>query len=275
MNSPLPAFARFFVHSDASKPFATTTLKFCRLVCVVVAAFGAFSLRAAELNVFAAASLSDALREIAKAYEAASGDKLRFNLAASSTLALQIKQGAPADVFFSADEAKMDELTKAGLIAADTRRSLLSNTLVIVVIADSKAVLTAPADLAKPAFGRLALAEPQTVPAGIYAKEWLQKNGLWKQVIDKVIPTENVRACLAAVESGNVDAGIVYKTDALISKRVKVAYEVAAADGPKISYPLAVVKDSKQAEAARKFAAYLAGPEARAVFVKYGFLPAP
>jgi molybdate transport system substrate-binding protein len=250
-------------------------MKIRHLLCLFLAAFAAFSLHAAELNVFAAASLSDALKEIAKAYEPASGDKLQFNLAASSTLALQIKQGAPADVFFSADEAKMDDLAKAGLIAADTRRSLLSNTLVIVVASDSKVALSTPTDLAKAAVGRIALAEPQTVPAGIYAKEWLQKTGLWKNVGDKVIPTENVRACLAAVESGNVDAGIVYKTDALISKKVKVAHEVAIADGPKISYPLAVLKDSKQADAARRFAAYLGGPEARTVFTKYGFLPAP
>jgi molybdate transport system substrate-binding protein len=235
----------------------------------------ALPLGAAELNVYAAASLSDALTAIAKTYESTSGDKLHFNLAASSALALQIKNGAPADIFFSADEAKMDDLAKAGLIVADSRRSLLSNTLVIVVNADGGAAISAPADLAKPAIGRIALAEPQTVPAGIYAKEWLQKTGLWKQIIDKVVPTENVRACLAAVEAGNADAGIVYKTDALISKKVKVAYEVGVAEGPKISYPLAVVKDSKQAGAARKFSAYLAGPEARAVFLKFGFLPAP
>jgi molybdate transport system substrate-binding protein len=239
------------------------------------AAFSAFSLRGADLNVFAAASLSDALKEIAKTYEPASGDKLRFNLAASSTLALQIKQGAPADVFFSADEAKMDDLAKAGLIAADTRRSLLSNTLVIAVHAEAGPTVTAPGDLAQPTFGHIALAETQTVPAGIYAREWLQKTGLWKSVSGKIVSTENVRACLAAVEAGNADAGIVYKTDALISKKVKIAYEVAAGDGPKISYSLAVVKDSKQADAARKFAAYLASAEAGAVFAKYGFLPAP
>jgi molybdate transport system substrate-binding protein len=227
---------------------------------------------AAEVTVFAAASLSDALKEIAKTYEHASGDQLAFNLGASSTLALQIKQGAPADIFFSADEAKMDDLARANLIAADTRVRLLSNTLAIVVNADAGAAIAAPADLAKPVVGRLALAEPQTVPAGIYAKEWLQKTGLWKNVIDKVVPTENVRACLAAVESGNADAGIVYKTDALISKKVRIAFEVAAADGPKISYPLAVIKESKHAEAARKFAAFLAGPEARAVFERFGFL---
>lgn len=242
---------------------------------LLLAALAALSLRAADLNIYAAASLSDALKEIAKTYEPASGDKLVFNLAASSALALQIKNGAPADVFFSADEAKMDDLAKAGLIAADTRRTLLSNTLVIVVNADGGAAIATPTDLAKPAIGRVALAEPQTVPAGVYAKEWLQKVGLWKTIIDKVVPTENVRACLAAVEAGNADAGIVYKTDALISKKVKVAYKVTVAEGPKISYPLAVVKDSKHADAARKFVAYLAGPAAGAVFKKYGFLPAP
>lgn len=232
------------------------------------------SVHAAELNVFAAASLSDALKEIAKAYEPASGDTLRFNLAASSTLALQIKQGAPADLFFSADEAKMDDLAQANLLAADTRVSLLSNTLVIVVNADGGAPIAAPSDLAKPVVRHLALAETQTVPAGIYAKEWLQKSDLWAKVSAKVVPTENVRACLAAVESGNADAGIVYKTDALISKKVRIAYEVAAAEGPKISYPLAATKTGKNEAGARKFAAYLASAPARAVFEKYGFLPA-
>lgn len=250
-------------------------MKSSRFFTLLATALLALSLRAAELNVFAAASLSDALKEIARSYEPASGDKLHYNFAASSALARQIKEGAPADVFFSADEAKMDDLAKAGLIVADTRRSLLSNTLVIVVNADGGAAIVAPGDLAKGAVGRIALAEPQSVPAGIYAKEYLQKKELWKKVIDKVVPTENVRACLAAVEAGNADAGIVYKTDALISKKVKVAYEVAVADGPKISYPLAVVKESKNGEAARKFALYLASPEARTVFVKYGFLTAP
>ena len=230
---------------------------------------------AAELNVFAAASLSDALKEIAQKYGPESGDKLHFNLAASSALARQIKEGAPADLFFSADEAKMDDLAKAGLIAPASRHTLLSNSLVIVVGAEGDAKITAPADLAAESIHHLALAEPQTVPAGIYAKAYLQKLGLWDQVAAKVVPTENVRACLAAVESGNVDAGFVYKTDALISKKVRVAYEVAAADGPKIAYPLAVVGGTKNAEAAAKFAAYLSSPAARTVFEKYGFLVLP
>jgi molybdate transport system substrate-binding protein len=246
-----------------------------RLTVALLLGLATLAGRAAELNIFAAASLSDALREIARTYESASGDKLRYNFGASNALALQIRQGAPADVFFSADEAKMDDLAKAGRIAADTRRSLLSNTLVIVVHAEGGAAIAMPDDLTKPGIGRIALAEPQTVPAGIYAKEWLQKTRLWQKIIDRVVPTENVRACLAAVEAGNADAGVVYKTDALISKKVKIAHEVAAANGPRISYPLAVVQESKHAEAARKFVDYLGGPEARAVFVKYGFLPAP
>jgi molybdate transport system substrate-binding protein len=234
----------------------------------------ALPLRAADLNVFAAASLSDALKELAPAYEARSGDKLRFNLGASSLLARQIKEGAPADVFFSADEAKMNDLAKAGLIAVETRRSLLSNTLVIVVHIEKGAAVNSPADLASDAVRRLALAEPLTVPAGIYAREYLQRAGLWDQVRGKVVPLENVRACLSMVESGNVDAGIVYRTDALISKKVRIAYEVAFADGPKIAYPLAVTRETKQPEAARRLAAFLASAEARAVFAKYGFLPA-
>jgi len=233
------------------------------------------TLRASGLNVFAAASLAEALTEIAGTYESSSGDTLRFNFAASSALARQIKEGAPADVFFSADEAKMDDLVKSDLIAADTRVSLLSNTLVIVVNAEGGAAIAVPADLAKSPVGKIALAEPRTVPAGIYAKEYLQKTALWKKIVDKVVPTENVRACLAAVEAGNADAGIVYKTDALISRKVKVAVEISVTEGPKISYPLAVVKNSKNEAAARKFAAYLASAESKAVFAKYGFLPAP
>jgi molybdate transport system substrate-binding protein len=246
------------------------SLRLCALVVL-----STLCARAAEVTIFAAASLSDALLEIARRYEPASGDKLNFNLAASSVLARQIKEGAPADVFFSADELKMDELAKSALIVPETRHTLLSNTLVIVVNAERGATVTAPADLGKPAIRHLALAETQTVPAGIYAKAWLQKTGLWSKVVDKVVPTENVRACLAAVESGNVEAGIVYKTDALISKKVKIAYEVTVAEGPRISYPLAVVKGSKQEAAARKFAEYLASPGAAAVFTQYGFLPAP
>ncbi|MEP6822204.1 MAG: molybdate ABC transporter substrate-binding protein [Chthoniobacterales bacterium] len=232
------------------------------------------SLSAEELTVHAAASLTDAMKEIAAVYEKESGDKLQLNLGASSMLARQIEEGAPADVFLSADEAKMDALEKKGLLVAGTRRSLLSNTLVIIVPANAKLLPERAADLAKPEFKRLALAETQTVPAGIYARESLQRLGLWEKLKDRVVPTENVRATLAAVESGNVDAGIVYRTDALMAKKAKVAAEIPAADTPKISYPLAVLQSSREPERARKLADYLASPPAQKIFAKFGFLPA-
>lgn len=226
--------------------------------------------RAAELTVFAAASLTEALEEIGAAYQKAGGDTIRLNLGASSLLARQIEEGAPADLFLSADEEKMDALGKRGLLLAGTRRSVLSNTLVIVVPADRPAKIAGPKDLA--AVTTLALADPQAVPAGLYAREYLRKLGLWDRIAGKVVPTENVRGALAAVESGNVDAGIVYKTDAGISKRVKIAYEVPRAQGPKISYPFAVVAESKRKEAAKRFLAYLESKPALAVFRKHGFL---
>jgi molybdate transport system substrate-binding protein len=247
-----------------------------RGIGVLLLAFGCLAsagrLAAAELNVSAAASLTDALQEIKARYETAGGDTIALNLGASSTLARQIEEGAPADLFLSADEAKMDQLEKKGLVLPGSRRSVLSNSLVVVVPADSPLRIAAAADLAGPKIRALALAEPQTVPAGIYAKEYLRRLKLWGKVIDRVVPTENVRAALAAVEQGNADAGIVYKTDAGISRKVRVAYEVPLAEGPRISYPFAAVAGSKNPEAARKFLEYLESPAALGVFEKYGFL---
>jgi len=245
---------------------------FLRASLVVVLALANSTLYAADLKVSAAASLTDALKEIAAPYEKQSGDKLIFNFAASSALARQIQEGAPADVFLSADEAKMDQLEKAGLLAPGTRHPLLSNTLAIVVEKAGNVKIAAAADLAGPAVKKLALGEPSSVPAGVYAKAYLEKLGLWAQVQPKVVPTENVRAALAAVESGNVEAGIVYQTDAVISAKVRIAYAVPVAEGPAISYPVAVIRASSQPEAARKFAEYLGSDAAKAVFQKFGFI---
>jgi molybdate transport system substrate-binding protein len=232
---------------------------------------GARLAAAADLQVFAAASLTDALQELAAGYEKSRGDKILLNLGASSTLARQIQEGAPADLFLSADEEKMDALEKHGLLLSGTRRSVLSNTLVVVVPADSTVKIAAPADLVTKV-RVLALAEPRSVPAGIYAKQYLKAQKLWNKLIDRVVPTENVRAALAAVEAGNADAGIVYKTDARIAKKIRIAYEVAQAEGPKISYPFAAVAATRQPDAARRFLAFLESPAALAVFQKYGFL---
>jgi molybdate transport system substrate-binding protein len=126
--------------------------------------------------------------------------------------------------------------------------------------------------LVDPAIKRVALAQPNAVPAGIYAKEYLTKFGIWKQIERKVVATENVRAALAAVASGNADAGIVYKTDATISKNVKIAYAIPAQDAPKISYPGAVTLESKNPQAAARFLDYLHSPAASKVFQKFGFI---
>jgi molybdate transport system substrate-binding protein len=230
------------------------------------------SLLAASITVFAAASLTDSLKEIAVAYEMQSGDKVAFNFGASSFLARQIEEGAPADIFFSADEAKMDGLEKKGLIVKETRKSRLSNSLVIVVAGDSPLKIGSAQDLTSDRIKRVALADPKTVPAGIYARQYLEKLKLWTSIESKVVPTDNVRAALAAVESGNVEVGLVYKTDAAISRKVKVAYEVPLRDSPAISYPMAVVKDSKQLDAAKKFLRHLGSDEASRVFEKFGFI---
>jgi molybdate transport system substrate-binding protein len=231
-------------------------------------------LPAVQVMVFAAASLTDSLKLIAINYEKTSGDKIVFNFAASGTLARQIEAGAPADIFFSADETKADTLEKKGLLASGSRKSRLGNSLVIVTTPDAAAIHI-PAELTNAVFQHIALGDVKSVPAGAYAKSYLEKIGLWPAVESKIVPCENVRAVLAAVESGNVDAGIVYKTDAAISKKVKVAYEVPAADAPKISYPLALVKDAPQPDAAKKFILFLDADAATAVFKQFGFIVLP
>jgi molybdate transport system substrate-binding protein len=222
----------------------------------------------APLRVSAAASLTDVLHEIAAQY----GRPVLFNFGASSMLARQIQEGAPADVFISADELKMDQLAQRGLIVRKSRADILSNTLVIVIPSDSALKIESAKDLADPSIRNVAVAEPQSVPAGIYAKEYLRKIKIWDRITYKLIPTDNVRSALAAVESGNVEAGIVYKTDAMISNAVKIAYEIPRGEGPKIVYPAAVLADSTEKAAAQKFLDYLQSEPARAVFRRFGFL---
>ncbi len=245
------------------------------LIAFALATIIPVAAHAATLHVSAAASLTDVLQEMAPIYEKETGDRLLFNLGASSMLARQVQEGAPTDVFISADEAKMDQLQRQHLIVNASRRSILSNTLVIVVPSDSRLKVSAPADLAGSSVRTIAIAEPASVPAGIYAKEYLRKLGLWSKVVGKVIPTENVRSALAAVESGNADAGIVYGTDALISKGVRVAYEVPVAEGPKISYPAAVIADSNEKAAAQRFLEFLQSRTALDLFRKYRFIVVP
>ena len=221
----------------------------------------ASTLHAEEVDVSAAASLQDALRTIVRTYERRTHDHVVFNFGASSTLAMQIRAGAPVDLFFSADEAKLDAIE----IMPGTRRTLLSNTLVVV----ANRAVRSPRDLTK--LPRIAIAEPSSVPDGIYARQWLQRLGLWQEILPRVIPTADVRAALAAVDGGNVDAAIVYRTDALLAKHARIAFEVTGPNAPRIAYPMAIVRGARPPAAARRFWEYLQSAEAAAVFRKFGF----
>jgi molybdate transport system substrate-binding protein len=245
------------------------TLAFIAIVLVLPVGTAAC---AEEILVSAAASLTDALNDIGRSYRQKSKDSVRFNFGPSSGLARQIEEGAPVDIFFSADLPQMDTLEKKNLLEPDTRKNLLSNQLVIIVPADSKLAILSPKDLLKSEVKKIALAEPSSVPVGVYSKKYLSDEGLWNQVESKVVPVQDVRATLASVESGNVEAGFVYKTDAAISKKVKIVYEVPVDKGPKITYPAAIVKESKHKDAARDFMNYLQSPTAKDAFKKYGFV---
>ena len=230
-----------------------------------------------ELLVFGAASLSESLQDAGRQFEAQGGPRVSFSFGSSADLARQIESGAPADVFFSADTARMASLEKAGLVRPADRREFLSNVLVVVVPSDSTARVASAKDLET--FPKIALADPAArVPSGVYARQWLTERGVWSAIEPKVIPMLDVRATLAAVGGGDVPAGIVYRTDAAVSRDVKVAY--TANDGPKISYSVAPIATSKDAAQAAKFVAFVDSPSGRAIFEKRGFLvrsvpPAP
>lgn len=227
--------------------------------------------RADEILVSAAASLADVLQEIGGGYQKKSKHTVKFNFGSSSSLARQIAEGAPADIFFSADLAQMESLDRSDRLEPGTRRNLLSNQLVIIAPADSELPISTPRDLLNPAVRRIALAEPSSVPVGVYSKKYLAAEGLWDHVAAKLVPVQDVRATLASVESANVEAGFVYKTDAVVSKKVKLVFAVPIDKAPRITYPVAIVRDSKRKEAARDFMRHLQGP-ARNIFRKYGFI---
>ncbi len=237
---------------------------------------GSVSAEVSAATVFAAASLADALKEAATVYVADGGEKPAFNFAGSNVLARQIEAGAPADLFISADAAQMDRVAKAGLVAAGTRHDLLGNALVVVVLRDNGTAVSNVAALTNSAVHKIALADPKAVPAGVYAKQALECLHLWKGTESKIVPTENVRAALAAVESGNVEAGIVYRTDVAASKTVKIACEIPAECAPAIVYPVAQMKDAPDAAGAAKFLVFLQSKKAKEVFQRFGFtVPEP
>ena len=221
------------------------------------------------LIVSVAASVHDALAEVAERYGAETGVTISLNPGGSNTLARQIVEGAPAALFLSADELQMDVVEKAGRIVGGTRTRLLTNELVVVAPADG-----ADFSLARLLEGRvtrLAMGEPSAVPAGVYGRRWLEHEGAWGRLRTKVVPFPTVRAVLSAVEAGRVDAGIVYRTDAM-SARVRVVARVSAKEHSylDISLPAAVLRGPAESEA-RRFLEFLKGPLAREIFTRRGF----
>ena len=221
------------------------------------------------LVVSVAASVNDALDEIGGLYRSATGVTVALNAGGSNTLARQIVEGAKAGLFLSADEAQMDVVEKAGRVVRGTRTRLLTNELVVVGPDHSKTLTLA--QLIEGRVGRLAMGEPAAVPAGVYGRKWLEHEGAWTRLESKVVPFPTVRAVLAAVEAGRVDAGIVYRTDAATAT-VRVIANISSKDHPylDIAYPAAVIAGPSEAEA-RRFLEFLKGPQARAVFEKRGF----
>ena len=224
------------------------------------------------LTVSAAISLTEAFADVAAAYRAAGGGPIHFNFAASNVLARQIISGAPVDVFVSADDLQMDVVESAGLLAAGTRVPVVANQLVVVV-GDRAASVTSARDLAAPDIRRIAIGDPAAVPAGVYAKAYLERIGVWTRLAARIVPTTNVRAALTAVRNGSVDAALVYATDATTAKGLRVAEVISGPDSPSIVYPAAVVKTTRRAPAAARFLDFLRSPAAQTIFQRHGFLP--
>jgi molybdate transport system substrate-binding protein len=226
------------------------------------------------ITVFAAASLTNALQELGDGFTKQTSIPVRFSFAASSALARQIENGAPADVFFSADVEWMDYLQTRSLIQRDARHDMLGNRLVLIAPADSKINLKIGPRfaLAKAlGTGRLATGDPDSVPVGRYAREALTTLGTWNDVADRMVRADSVRSALAFVDRGEAPLGIVYETDALIDKRVRVVDVFPANSHLPIVYPIALTSAAKPNAA--KFVAYVRGPAGDAVFKAYGFTP--
>ena len=235
----------------------------------VVAAAAAAPAQRQDVLVSAAASLADVLEKISVAYEKRAGARIVVNTGASNTLARQITAGAAVDLFISADEAQMEVVR--GEVVASTRVDLVSNQLAIAVPADRSRTLKSARELTDPAFRRIALGDPAAVPAGVYAKAYLEKLGIWPVVSAKAVPSPSVRLALAAVENGAADAAIVYRTDVMTARGAVLALAIPVADGPRIVYPAAIIRSGRNREAASRFLAWLQQGEAMKIFETAGF----
>jgi molybdate transport system substrate-binding protein len=240
-------------------------------LCVLVGLLWGGAAQAADVTVSAAASLTNAFKEVAQVFETRHpGTKVLLNFAASDALLQQIAKGAPVDVLATADQETMDKAEAQKLLLAHTRRNFARNTLVVVTPADSKQTLNSLADLQQPGVAKIALGHPASVPAGRYARAALEAARLWPAVETKAVFAQSVRQGLDYVARGEVEAGFVYRTDAFQMKdKVKIAFTVPT-EVP-VLYPVATLSGGPNTEAGRKFAEFVASAAGLAVLEKYGF----
>ncbi|MFV0517904.1 MAG: molybdate ABC transporter substrate-binding protein [Aminipila sp.] len=228
-----------------------------------------------KLNISAAASLTDALTEIGQEYNKENDVELLFNFAGSGTLKTQISEGADCDIFISASKDHMDELEKNGIIQVDSRKNLLGNTLTLIASKEAEetvALDNLDSELNSKEVGSISIGTPDSVPAGKYAVQAFENMGIYDEVESKLIFAKDVRGVLDYVETGNVDCGIVYKTDALLLKSGKVICDIPMDKYDPIIYPMAMIKDAKNQQAAKDFVKFLQSDEALRIFEKYGFV---
>lgn len=226
------------------------------------------------LNVSAASSLTDAITEINTLYAAQNpSTDILINFASSGTLQQQIENGAPCDVFLSAATTQMDILQNKGLLLDETRRNFVSNSVVLIVPQDSTLGLSGFQDLTGTNVHKIAIGDPASVPAGKYARQVFESLGLYSALQTKLVLASNVRQVLAYVETGDVEAGIVYATDTLISDRVKIVASAPPEINAEIVYPAAVIKASIQPQSAREYLDFLASDAAKNILIRYGFTP--
>lgn len=245
--------------------------KLLSLTCALSIAALPLPASAQQLTVSAAASLTDALKEIGPKFEAARpGATVRFNFAASGVLLQQIAQGAPVDVFASADHETMNRAAEQKLIATDTRRDFAANSLVLITPAQGSPAVGALADLDKPEVRRIAVGKVASVPAGRYTQQALESVQLWAPLAQKFVYADNVRQVLDYVSRGEAEAGFVYRTDAELAKG-KVTIALTVGGHAPATYPVAVVADSRQAALARDFVTFLNGAAAQAILARFGF----
>jgi molybdate transport system substrate-binding protein len=242
-----------------------------RMLSLALAAGFSMAVHATDLTVSAAASLTNAFKDLAPLFEADHpGTRLQYNFAASGPLLQQISKGAPVDVFASADQATMDQAQSLGFAKAEQRRNLVSNSLVVIVPSTSAKLPAALKDLAQAAYQRVAIGIPASVPVGRYTQGVLEAEGLWAAIEPKMIGAQSVRQALDYVARGEVDAGFVYATDAsILPDKVRVALTVATRQP--VLYPVAPIAASPKLALARKFVDFLMAPQAQAVLAKYGF----